>query len=577
MKFTQALGIATLCGLTGTACADTMTVKLIALNDFHGNLASPGKFNGVDAGGVDQIAGYVEQLKASNPLSAVVSAGDLIGASPLISALFHDEGTIETMNRLGLEFNAVGNHEFDDGQDELVRLQTGGCHPTDTQNSCKGNDVGTPVPFEGAQFKFLAANVRNKTSKKTLFPGYAVKEFNGIPVAFIGLTLKETPSIVSPAGIKGLSFTDEAVEINALVKKLKNQGIQSIVVLIHQGGVQVSPTAPDINTCLGDLEGSPIKAIVNKLDGGVDLVISGHTHSAYNCQVANKAGRMIPVTSANALGRVLTDIDVTIDTATRDVTAVTAVNRVVDRTNPAVVPNAQIKSIVDGYAQLVTPVTNRVIGEIGADILRAPAASGESALGDLIADAQLAATAGADFGYAVAAFMNPGGIRADLSYASSATGEGDGKVTYGEAFTVQPFGNSLVALTVTGTQIKQLLEQQFMGCTQGYPATDTAGQPYDRILQVSEGFSYQWDSTRAPCQKVITKSIRINGQPLNLKSRYRITVNSFLADGGDKFYVLKKGTNRTGGPQDVDALEAFTKASAGSVVPNTQPRIEKLR
>jgi 5'-nucleotidase len=558
----------------GTACASTTTVKLIALNDFHGNLQSPGKFNGLDAGGVDVIAAYVERLKARNPLNAVVSAGDLIGASPLVSALFHDEGTIETMNRLGLEINAVGNHEFDDGKNELLRMQNGGCHPSDTQNSCKGAEVGTPVPFEGAKFQFLAANVRDKATKKTLFPAYVVKKFKGIPVAFIGLTLKETPSIVTPSGVAGLAFSDEAAEINKLAKKLRTKRIQSIVVLIHQGGVQTD--ASDINACTGGLEGSPIKAIVNKLDDSVDLVISGHTHAAYICQIANKAGRTIPVTSANALGRVLTDIDLSIDTASRDVVAVAAHNLVVDRTAADVTPNAGIKAIVDNYAALATPVTNRVIGSITADITKTQNDAGESALGDVIADAQLEATHSEEFGGAVAAFMNPGGIRADLTFASGGAGEGAGNVTYGEAFTVQPFGNSLVSLTLTGAQIKLLLEQQFMGCTQGYPASDTAGQPFDRILQVSEGFSYAWNSTAAPCKKVVPGSIRINGEKMKGNAKYRVTVNNFMADGGDKFYVLKKGTKRLGGAQDIDAFEAYLKAHA-PVAPGAQNRIEKVR
>ncbi len=266
-------------------------VKLVAFNDFHGQLESPGSLRvnaatatpTLPAGGVDWMAGYVAHLKAQNPRTLVVSAGDIIGASPLVSALFHDEPTIEAMNRLGLDFNAVGNHEFDEGKEELLRMQNGGCHPSDA-NSCKGAQVGTPVPFEGAKFKFLAANVEETASGKTLFPPYAIKQWGNVRVGLIGMTLKDTPSIVTPSGIAGLSFKDEAATVNALVPKLRARGVNAIVVLVHQGGTQpVSQAADTINSCVGNLAGTPIPAIVGALDDAVDLVITGHTHQAYNC------------------------------------------------------------------------------------------------------------------------------------------------------------------------------------------------------------------------------------------------------------------------------------------------------
>ncbi|HMY39357.1 MAG TPA: hypothetical protein PK011_08525, partial [Marinagarivorans sp.] len=292
-------------------------VKLVAFNDFHGQLESPGslRVNAASAtptlptGGVDWMAGYLAQLKAQNPRTLVVSAGDIIGASPLVSALFHDEPTIEAMNRLGLDFNAVGNHEFDEGKDELLRMQQGGCHPTDA-NSCKGAQVGTPVPFEGAKFKFLAANVQETASGKTLFPPYAIKQWGNLRMALIGMTLKDTPSIVTPSGVAGLSFKDEAATVNTLVPQLRARGVNAIVVLLHQGGTQpVAQAADTINSCVGNLAGTPMPAIVSGLDDAVDLVITGHTHQAYNCFLPNRAGRSIPVTSANSQGRVLSDIN----------------------------------------------------------------------------------------------------------------------------------------------------------------------------------------------------------------------------------------------------------------------------
>ncbi|WFP52286.1 bifunctional metallophosphatase/5'-nucleotidase [Methylomonas sp. EFPC3] len=557
------------------------TIKIVAFNDFHGQLESPGNFRNlptdaastIPVGGVDWMAGYVADLKAQNPSTIVVSAGDIIGATPLVSALFHDEPTIETMNRLGLEFNAVGNHEFDEGKDELKRMQTGGCHPTDP-NSCKGAEVGTPVPFEGAKFKFLAANVVETANGKTLFPQYAIKVVGGVRVGFIGMTLKETPTIVTPTGVAGLTFTDEAATVNALIPKLRARGVEAVVVLIHQGGtIPVTQSVATINNCNGDLAGSPIKTIVNQLDDEVDLVISGHTHQAYNCQIANKAGRLISVTSANSQGRVLTDIDVTINTANGEVSAVNAENIAVVRNNPAITPNAGIKTIVDNYKALATPIANRVIGTISAAITRTATAAGESALGDVIADAQLAATSPAGFGNAVVSFMNPGGIRADLTYPGSSAGEGDGKVTYAEAFTVQPFGNTLVTLTLTGAQIHTLLEQQFTGCTAGYPAgAPASGQPFNRIMQVSGGFSYEWSEKGTPCDNVDPASIKINGVVVDPAAGYRVTVNNFMADGGDQYYVLTQGSNRLGGALDLDALESYFLAN-GSVNPGPRNRI----
>lgn len=555
------------------------TIKIIAFNDFHGQLESPGDFPAapvgpanVPVGGAEWMAGYLEHLKAQNPHSIVVSAGDLIGASPPVSALFHDEGTIETMNRLGLDFNAVGNHEFDDGKYELLRMQSGGCHPHDI-HSCRGAEVGTPVPFEGARFKFLAANVVDTETGKTLFPAYAIKTLNGVRIAFIGMTLKETPAVVNPAGLRGLQFKDEVETVNALIPELQQQHVDAIVLLIHQGGVvRGMQSAAMINLCEGNLEvDSPIKAIVNQLDDAVDLVVSGHTHQAYNCRIANREGRLISVTSANAKGRVLTDIDLVVEAGA--VAEVRAQNLVVDRHNGAITPHAGIKAIVDNYQAIASPVINRVIGRISASISRNANEAGESALGDLVADAELAATKDSRNGGAVIAFINYGDIRADLAYLSSSAHEGDGYVTYGEAYAIQPFGNSLVTMTLTGTQLHTLLEQQFTGCTEGYPiGAASNGQSLNRIMQVSEGFRYTWQEKGTPCDNVDPSSMTLNGMPIDPAADYRITVNSFMADGGDQFYVLMHGRDQRGGPQELDALERYFRAHP-IVVPSKQDRI----
>ncbi len=560
------LGCALGVSFTVAAVAAPITVKILGFNDFHGSLQSPGSFSGNPSGGVDYLAAYVARLKAANPNNVVVSAGDLVGASPLISAFFHDEGTIQTMNQLGLEFNAVGNHEFDAGKVELLRKQNGGCIDRDPA-SC----VVPPTPFPGARFRFLAANVLDAGTGKTLLPGYVIKQFaGGVRVAFIGMTLKDTPSIVTPTGVAGLTFADEADTVNALVPKLKARGVRAIVVLIHQGGFQAATSPNFINDCSGLLQdaiASPIKAVVARLDDAVDLVISGHTHTGYVCRLSNKTGRTIPVTQASAFGRVLTDIDMTIDNETGEVTAVSAENVIVDRNDPTVVSfvDPAIQATVASYNALVAPLQNQVIGTLVAPASNTANAAGEMAAGVLIADAQLASTQPENLGGAQFAFMNPGGVR-NPGFNS---GPYPHDVTYGEAFTVQPFANTLVSMTLTAQQVKDVLEQQFPGCN---------GQTAQRILQISNGLAYSWSETAAPCSKIVdvtftptnvtvippaptaaAEQIVIGGVVQNPAKTYRVTVNNFLSTGGDNFSVLKSGIDPLGGAQDIDALVKYLK------------------
>jgi 5'-nucleotidase len=538
----------------GAKPSGTVDVQILALNDFHGNLEPPagssGRVGTTNAGGVEYLATHVKNLRALNPNTVVVSAGDLVGASPLLSALFHDEPTIEAFNLIGLDFNAVGNHEFDEGWHELVRLQEGGCHPVD---GCQDGD-----DFAGANFQFLAANVVRQDNGKTIFPGYKIRSFGTAKVAFIGMTLEGTPLIVTPSGISDLNFLDEADTVNALIPELKAKGVETIVVLIHEGGAQSVGTDPTtINQCNG-ISG-PIVDIVNRLDDEVDVVISGHTHQPYNCVIDNKI-----VTSAFSFGRLVTKIDLTIDRNTDEVVKMSADNRIVTRD---VAKDSMLTSLLAKYNAIAAPLANRVIGSITGIITRANNAAGESALGDVIADGQLEATADPALGGAVVAFMNPGGIRADLTYVSSPAGEGDGNVTYGEVFTVQPFGNSMVTMTLTGAQIERVLEEQFAGCVPGTSA--------DRILQVSNGFTYTWSASAPVCDKVDPASVMLNGVTIDPAASYRITVNSFLADGGDSFPTLKLGTNRLGGAVDTDAFEAYFKAHS-PVAPGPQNRITRV-
>ncbi len=522
-------------------------VQILALNDFHGNLQPPagssGRVGTIDAGGAEYLATHLRNLEAENPNTVIVAAGDLIGASPLLSALFHDEPTIEAFNHMGLDLVAVGNHEFDEGVTELLRMQKGGCHPVD---GCQDGD-----PFKGADFQYLAANVVYRDNGRPILPAVKIRNFRGVHVAFIGMTLEGTPSIVTPSGISTVNFLDEAETVNRLVVEIKKKGIETIVVLIHEGGQPLAGTG--FNDCNGGVS-QPIVDIVTNFDDEVDVVVSGHTHQPYNCTIDGKL-----VTSAFSFGRLVTDIDLVIDRATGEVISNIATNKIVTRD---VAKAADLTSLIDKYNAVAAPLANRIIGTITADILRAANPAGESALGDVIADAQLAATAPAGLGDAVIAFMNPGGIRADLTYASSPAGEGDGNVTYGESFTVQPFGNSMVTLSLTGAQIDAVLEQQF----------DNPAPGQLRILQVSAGFSYAWSASAPVGSKVDPASIMLNGVPLDPAASYRVTVNSFLADGGDNFSVLAQGTNRLGGAVDTDALSDYFAANS-PVAPGPQNRI----
>ena len=640
-----ALALASLASQAGgpAAVKPPVTIKIVGFNDYHGNLQSPGTFGQntlVPAaqrpavGGAEYLAAHVALLKAQNANNVVVGGGDFIGASPLISALFFDEPAVETLNKIGVDFNAVGNHEFDKGKDELRRLQNGGCKivgGTQDPNSCRGLGSSAPGMFDGAKFKWLSANVVENATGRTLLPAYGIKSFNGVRVAFVGMTLKGTPGIVTPTGVAGLTFQDEAATVNALVPRLKALGADAIVVLVHQGSFQNTltgavnpPTTSDINGCTGDLlnvdgSASDITQIVAGLDDAVDLVISAHTHAAYNCSantidvrgtslanavttarptgIANKVGRKIPVTSASAFGRIVTDIDLTIDPNTHKVTSVLPTNRLVDRSSPAaqnwVTAHPEVKNIVDGYNALVSPLAGQVIATISAPMTNTANAAGEMPAGDLIADAQLAATQPASLGGASIAFMNAGGVRNPGFLNPASVPTYPYGLSYGDAFTVQPFGNSLVTMTLTAQQIKDVLEQQFPGCK---------GQGTQRVMQISNGFSYSWSATAPACSKIkdvkLTPTdvtvvppavtgpddlIVIGGVVQNPTKTYRVTVNNFMATGGDGFGVFVGGTGVQGGAQDIDALVAYLigyKSPAAAYDPAAavlkKPRIVRL-
>ena len=538
---------------------DVVRLDLLAFNDFHGNLApisstsSSGRINNTPAGGVEYLSTHLQRLRNKARFNGAetltVAAGDLVGASPLLSAAFYDEPTIEALNELGLDVSAVGNHEFDEGYRELQRLQRGGCIDdgagADNQDSCPGGKT-----FEGADFQYLAANVVKKRTGKTILRGTAIREVDGIKVGFIGMTLEGTPDIVSQAGIRGLRFDDEVETANALVPTLKQRGAEAIVVLVHEGGVPIDPTAYD--ACPG--VSGPIIDIAKNLHPEIDAVVSGHTHQPYNCVVKDPAGRMRSLTSAASFGRIITDIHLLLDRATGDVVrpAAYAQNRIVTRT---VREDPSMTDLIAFYTELVADIANEVIGYTTTTILDDPDpdGSGDSALGNLIADSQRVfdgAVAPGDTGPADVAFMNPGGIRADL------VPNGDGAITYGAAFTVQPFNNYVVSMDMTGEDILALLEEQWSGTNAGAP----------KVLQVSN-LTYTWDPAAEPGNRVVDGSVEIGGAALVPGDTYRVAANSFLSDGGDGFATFRDATNKYIGGLDFVALQEYLSENSSAAAP----------
>ena len=541
-----ALALAALPASAQTAAP--VELRILAINDFHGNLRPPpggirindpedgAKKVMVAAGGAEYMATLVKQLRDGHKNTIFVAAGDLIGASPFLSAMFHDEPSVEALSMMGLAITSVGNHEFDEGKAELLRMQNGGCHPVD---GCQG-----PHPFTGAKFHYLAASTVETATGQSVLPPYEIREFDGIPVAFIGLTLKGTAGIVSPSGIAGLEFRDEAETVNALVPQLKARGVEAIVVLIHEGG----EPAGDHNECPG-ISG-PIVEIVKKFDRAVDVVVSGHTHRAYVCNID---GRL--VTSGDKYGTLVTAIDLKLDPATRDIVAAKAENVIV--ANASLAKDAEQTALIEAYDKLAAPIANRPAGSVTQTLSRIPNEAGESPLGDVIADAQLAATKEAMNGSAVIALTNPGGIRTDI------VPKENGAVSFGELFASQPFRNRLVTMTLTGNQLKEMLEQQWLDPRR------------PRILQVSNGFSYAWDASKPFGERVMAERMTLNGRPIEPGSGYRVTLNDYLAVGGDGFTVARQGTAPQYGGYDADALFAFFQAH-GPIGPLPLSRILRV-
>lgn len=518
------------------AAAGPVHLQLIAFNDFHGNLEPPSGTvrlpdGTVPAGGGAWLAAHVARLRAEEPdATLVVGAGDLIGASPLPSALTHDEPTIALMDVLGLDVSSVGNHEFDEGLDELLRLQRGGCR----------TDVPCKAPFAGAHFTYLAANVTDR-SGKTILPGTLLKKVGGATVGLVGVVLHETPSLVTPSGVAGLTFGDEADAVNAAVPRLREAGADVIVVLIHQGGAQAPGSPP------GECRGfkGPLLDIAQRFRG-VDVIVSGHTHQTYVCP---DLGGALTV-SSGAFGRFVNRIELEVDPAQHRVLSRRATQVPVTHT---IAPDPRAQAVVEKAVADAAPLAERHVGRLVTALSRMASAAGESSLGDVVADAQLAVTRRTG---AVIAFTNPGGLRADLPA---------GEITYAQVFAAQPFGNTLVTFTLTGAQLTSVLEQQWAG-----------SRP--KILQPSANVTYAWSTAAAAGAKVVSGSLKVDGHPLAADARVRVTVNSFLASGGDGFAAFSQGTERVVGIPDVDALVEYLRPTLeGAPLPRPQgPRISQV-
>jgi|RhiMetdeSRZDD1v2_1073273.scaffolds.fasta_scaffold62447_2 5'-nucleotidase len=553
----------------------TTDVHLLAFNDLHGNLEAAGNnIYGQFAGGAAYLAKLVKERQALyGDRQATVFAGDNIGASPLANGLFFEEPITVASNLMNVDFASVGNHEFDKGSAELLRIQNGGCNPAGcTAAPYALPDGSTTNVFPGADYQYLSANVVVDATGKTLLPAFATKRFRTdtgrhFEVGFIGEVLEATPTIVTPTGVAGLTFQDEADAANRAVAKLQRRGVDTSVLVIHEGGFQ---TTAALNGCAGNLAGSAIADIAARLDPSIKVIVSAHTHAEYRCTItAGGVTRLI--TSASSFGRILTDITLTVDDKSGELVQAEATNTVVanalNAPGPGVVripdpsrEDPQVQAVVAQYVTASAPLANQVIGRIQGDLTRTATLQGESALGDVIADAQLVATQPANLGAARLAFMNPGGIRQDMRTTDvSSGGEAVGEVTYGEAFLVQPFGNSLVTKTMTGDMLRRLLEQQFPGC---------GGQTTKRILQVSATFSYEQDPAGTTCASRIGRMF-VDGVEVAPADSFRVTLNNFLSTGGDGFSVFNEGTNALGGAQDIDALVAAFGAAepAGVAVP----------
>jgi 5'-nucleotidase len=479
------------------------------------------------------LSAHLQALRTGRAHSITVSAGDLTGASPLLGAAFEDEPTIQVMNLLGLEVNAVGNHELDNGVNELLRLQYGGC------GSARGTAVScaTDGGFAGANFEYLAANVEYRPGQ-TVFPRYVIRSFDGADIAFVGMTLSDR-SPYSASGIKTLTLDDEIATVNALVPELQRLGVAAIVVLVHQGD---SPPPGSTYDACNDSMG-PAYTMAMKMDPAVDAIVSAHTHRAYNCTVNGKL-----LTSAASYGRVITEINLHIDRTAAHVASKSAQQHLVTRD---ITPDPAVNAVINTYLAMTRASADVDRGYAAADISNfTDPLTGQSAVGDVIADGMLASVANAQV-----ALMNVGGVRDGIQAAKLYPTDqltSDGVITFEKLKTVQPFANKLTSGLVSAADLKEILEEQWKG------------QAYAKILQIA-GLTYHYSVAAAAGSKIT--AISVGGVALDLTDTTRnisVVTNEFISGGGDGFVQFKQTTFAATGAVDVDVTAAYTSAHSSS-------------
>ncbi|MFE9390644.1 bifunctional metallophosphatase/5'-nucleotidase [Streptomyces sp. NPDC006784] len=559
----------------------TTPVQLLALNDLHGNLdAVPGPAGAVQrrgpdgepervqAGGVPRLATLLDRARADaeGADSLTVAAGDMIGGSPLLSAAFHDEPTVEALETLGLDVSSVGNHEFDEGPEELQRMVEGGCHPKD---GCA--EPGRP--YDGAGFRYLAANVLPRTASgnarptarpRPVLPPYWIKRLpSGERIGFIGLTSKDTPSAVSASMTEDLVFEDEVATIDRYADELDRKGVRAVVALVHEGA---RPPGGTYDATCGEngaddrLDGR-IQGIAEQASPKVDLFVTGHSHEPYMCSVEDPAGKPRLVTQSASFGRTFTDLRFDIDRGTGDMvrSSARATSHIVTTDTSG---QPAMERVVEKWRSRSAELANEPVGYVSDDIPGRGSPDPETPLGDLLTDAQVAATreAGAEL-----ALLNWGGVRSDLVHRASGQ-EGDGVVTFGEAFQVQPFDNPLVTMTLSGRQLLDVLRQQFSGANAGYP----------QVLQISDALRFDVDMSREGADRLLAESVRVNGEPVDEERAYRVSVNDFLSQGGNGFSVLKDGTERTSVTRDLAAFTDYLKNHSTPEEPLGPPKADRI-
>ena len=516
-----------------TRPATPVEINLVGMNDFHGHLdASKFEYTSIaalaaqshPAGGVDNIAAALQAWRREDKDLLFVGAGDLVGASPAMSSMFADEPSLTALTMAGMYASSVGNHEFDNGRAELLRQQHGGCASIRPDKACK-----FAASFGGAGFTYLAANVLDAATGKPFLPAYRIADVRGVKVGLIGAVIKDTASLVLASGIVGLHFIDEADAVNKIIPEMRAKGAKVFVLMIHEGG---STTEPFDKPDCSELKG-PIVGIVKRLDPAIRLIVSGHTHKGFQCKVDGRT-----VTQAEMGGHVLSRIKMKVNPESGEVLDIGVRNVVIKAGQyPADVRVASY--LADARARskeaLARPVARLAVRSTG----RKATAAGESALGNLVADSVLEITRAQ--GVQIA-FMNSGGMRQDLDVGENFL------ATFGNVQIVLPFGNTIVAMDLTGAQLRELIEQQWI--RQGAAAAS--------VLQPSNGFGYKWNPTAAPGQRVVPGSMTLNGVALDDNKSYRVAANNFLAEGGDNFPAFKKGLNKQDTQiRDIDALVDF--------------------